>query len=282
MERISTMPGYRLLLEKLQRAAQDTVYSNLYMPADIEKAIDCGKVYFLPQKAGGGIFAVDRGTVYVLYLSVNAVYPLILEAADKPLLTSLVYREGALPTMQAAVEQRFTECGMSLYQQMQEYSLGYLTQEQDEAGRELLSALQGRGYRFARLERTRAAEAHALLQESIGEYHVYSFAEMDWDALCGQDAFQVTDAQGDLCAVTVLPHGFAGGLSVTAPAFRRQGLGKAIKYYGYYVGGKARRHDHIWVADWNTTNANILMSLGARDTQKRARQYVMPARTPAG
>lgn len=282
MERILTLAAYRQILREMQGVMGSTGYNNLYIMADtVRKAITDGKAYFLPQERGG-IVIVDRGTVYVLYMCVDTKCPLMLEKLDRPQMTCLVCREGVQTAEQAAMEERLTESGMSFYQQQCEYSLGYLTEEQDRSGQELLSVLQGKGYHFALLDRDRVHQAYALLLESIDRYNVYGFEEMDWDALCKQDAFQVTDAQGNLCAVTVLPHGFAGGLSATAPAFRRQGLGRAVKYYGYYVGGKVRQHDHIWVADWNTTNMNILTSLGARDSRKRARQYVMPARTPAG
>ena len=275
MRVLSDPEQYYNLQREVKGQFDKQTFSNCYLTADIlAYHVSRRNIQYFPLSNGIG-FLIDRGTAYIFQFCLTTVGSIVLPPVEKTVVAELIYHAGEIPVSQQAAERQLTQAGMHLRKEQHEYAIGKIPEEVREKNERLLQKLEKEGYRFQPVNVEYAGEAYRLLKTGIAPFDVYGFQEMNWERLCAlQQAVCIISPQGKMCAVSVLPQGFRGGLTVVSESFRGIGLGKAIEFYGLFVIGNHFTNAYIWTASDNYTNQHIMLAMGGRDTLRRAGQYV--------
>ena len=278
MKLLTDINQYYTLLNEAKSAhvATGPIYSNCYLTADsVERYVTEKRLYsvLLPN---GLLFLQDKGNFYKLRIWLAQIAPFDIPRVEKPLVTELVFRQDKPIDKQNEVEKVLSLSGMTFYREMQEFTIGNLPSEEKIACEQSLGHLQQNGFRFESVTMQTAPVAYELLRRNIDRYDLYGFQEMNWPPICeNKQAFCAYTPQGNICAVCVVPQGFRGGLEAVDTQYRGRGLGRIIKYYSYFVMGKASATEHLWISSDNAVNLHLTQRMGGQDSLRRARSYVM-------
>lgn len=277
MKLLTDINQYYALMNQA-KATHKTVrpmYSNCYLIIDIVEQYIREKQLYVMLLPNGLLLLQDKGRFYKLYMQIAELVPFAIPKTEKPLVTELVFRQDNPVEGQDEVEKLLTLSGMTRYREMREFSIGNISPAEKNRCEQGLESLQQQSFRFEPVTMQTAAEAYELLGRNIDRYDLYGFQEMNWPNLCEKElAFCTVAPQGKICAVCVVPKGFRGGLEAVDAQYRGLGLGYAIKFYSYFVQGKANATDHLWIDSTNSVNLHLTQKMGGIDSLRRTRSYV--------
>lgn len=246
---------------------------NCYFSADsFRKYVLEGKMYQLPI-VEGICFFIDKGRKWEIYLCGGEDSEWEIPHLDKPVIANFVLQHNS--NIVSAEETILLSKGMRLGRTLYDFMIGSPEAEKENSFREELDRLQKSGFRFGLLDAGLFQEAYQILCRCMNPYDIVGYEEMNFpQMLTEQDVFGAINSQGRLCAVCILASSFTGGLTAVVPELRGLGLGKAITYYSYHVAKDASKQ-HLWIAEDNIRNQQLMRQMGAVNTGRTLRQYVL-------
>lgn len=249
-------------------------FGNCYFSADsFRSQVYLKKMYRLEMESGL-CYMLDRGTKWEMYICASEKASLNIPKLDKAIVANFVFRSSE--TKITPVEKLLLSNEMELNHILLDFLIGSPTLEKDDEYKALLERLGESGYTFGLLDSSSFSEAYQILDQCINSFDMVGYEEMDFPQMFSdKNIFCAMDGnEGKLCAVCILPSAFAGGLTAVIPEKRGLGLGKAIKYYSYYI-AKNASNQHLWIAEDNIRNQDLMRQMGAINTGRILRQYVL-------
>lgn len=249
-------------------------FGNCYFSADSFRRYVLSERLYKLRMETGVCFLIDRGSKWEMCLCGVEDAGWKIPCLNKPIVANFVFNYSKADI--SPEEKICLSKGMKSGRTLLDFLIGRPIPEKENEYRNLLESLEKSGYRFGLLNSESFQEAYQILYSCINPFDMVEYTEMNFPKmLSNKDVFCVMDSKaGALCAVCILPSFFKGGLTAVVPERRGSGLGKALKYYSYHVAKDASKQ-HLWIAEDNIRNQNLMRQMGAVETGRILRQYVM-------
>ncbi len=248
-------------------------FGNCYFNADSFRSLVLLKKLYKLNMESGICYLIDRGIKWEMNICALEKVKLDIPRLDKAIVANFVFR--SCETQTTFTENVLLFNKMKLNNILLDYMVGKPTSEKEDEYKAIMAKLEESGYKFGLLDSRLFSEAYQILCKCINPFDMLGYEEMNFPQmlLCG-DVFGAIDHKGELCAVCILPSSFRGGLTAVVPEMRGMGLGKAIKYYSYHV-AKDVSKQHLWISKDNIKNQGLMQQMGAVNTGRILRQYVL-------
>lgn len=247
---------------------------NCYFSADSFRSYTfSGRLYKQPMERGICFF-LDREKKWDLFLCASEDAEWAIPESKKPIVANFISQNNAMDCI--SEEKLLLTKGMKSGRILYDCVIGKLTTEKEDEYKTIIERLNESGYQFDLLSPCLFTEAYQILCSCINPFDMVGYEEMNFAQMFSdKNIFCAIDSNEDkLCAVCILPASFRGGLTAVVPEKRGIGLGKALKYYSYHVAKDASKQ-HLWIAKDNLKNRNLMRQMGAVETGRILRQYVL-------